>query len=246
MSTPKATNRTPALAERQGSGQAPPASAAAPVVQPSLPTLGIEQPSSPESETSVATTSCGNVDGSAADGALRNALRQPSKTGRKAGGQPDNEGAVRTGVSLWKRKGRLPRRHKGARKNLVAEGHKVEAELLAEAPLSAWQSRLLGSFMRAEGICTLLDIELAAHADTMTRSELCTVAAQLRAADDAGTKLLKELGLDHDRGGKARATSNGHHSRANVDLPDDVVFAALEAAGSEAEAGTANDTEDQQ
>ena len=66
-----------------------------------------------------------------------------------------NENHVTTGIRVWRTKGRLPRKFKAIRKELLADGDLVEAELLQAGPLSAWQQRLLGDYVRHEGVARL-------------------------------------------------------------------------------------------
>src|SRR5436189_6424916 len=79
-----------------------------------------------------AATSCDTAGEACAQGGHSMHPESSKKAGARGGAPFGNENHVLSCASLWKRKGRFPRRHKAARKHLVAEGAKVEAELRAE------------------------------------------------------------------------------------------------------------------
>ena len=105
---------------------------------------------------------------------------------------------------MWRTKGRLPRKYKHIRDDILADGDLVEAELLKQGfPLTAWQQRLLGDYMRQEGIARLAERRLTERGDTMPDADFRGITPILQTATEAGTKVLAKLGLDRTGSGDA-------------------------------------------
>jgi hypothetical protein len=191
-------------------------SPAANAVPPPLDSGGIELSATTNGDT---TTS---ENGSA--GAVQKPLQKPSKSGRKGGGQPGNESAVRTGIRVWRDKGRLPRRFKSVRRELLADGDLVEAELLQKnGRLTAWEQRLLGDYMRLEGIAKLAERRLTERGHIMSDSEFCTMSAMLKTSTETATKTMGKLGMSNDRDSEPDSWADIHttHGAADDDPLDD-------------------------